>query len=205
MLKMFKALVSLVALVCLPTMAAVINFDYIDSSGDGLAAYDDSTNLIWLDLSATAGLKQADALSQYNGFSVATSAQAFDLMQNFFDSGQDSITWYGLFGNSEYMGENSVCMVQVFCSYGASDDGSMFGYGVSSTDWMRFDGMFDGSGSTPGAIEASPVAWFLVADLTQLRALQSTNPGSGTVPEPTTLALFALTLLFLSVRRKNKA
>lgn len=201
MLKLLKVFLLLNTLICLPAMAGIIN-TYYENVGDGLAVLDEDTDLIWLDLSQTAGLTQAQALSQYAGFSVATSVQAFNLIANFDDSGDESQRWYGLFGHSE--ASNYDCTWEIACSYGSSAEGEGFGFGVGSSFWLRADGFLDGAGNSPDAKgNESPISWFLVANRTQLRALQN-GGNSASVPEPTTLALLSLALLILSASRRTK-
>lgn len=220
MLKLFKVLFFVTACISLPATAGVIN-TYYENPGDNRAVYDDATNLIWLDLSETAGLTQAQALSMFEGFAVATSAQAFgligDLMSvspfpNFQNNFVDAESWVGLFGSSEAnldlgtKGANTACSSTFVCSYGVTADGDYygFGYGLGPNGLPllhRRSGAPDGVNFSPDAPNASltQTAWLLVADLTTLRASQGS--GSSSVPEPTTIALFALTLLLLTSRR----
>lgn len=52
-------------------VASLVNWDAF-SSGDGLAVKDQSTGLVWLDLSQSAGLSYADAGKQFDGWSYAS-------------------------------------------------------------------------------------------------------------------------------------
>lgn len=86
-----KKILSLIVLLgfSLKSNAALINFDAF-SNGDGLAAYDASTNLVWLDLSETTGLSYNDALTTINAIDsdwrYATNAEVNALTAKMFPS-----------------------------------------------------------------------------------------------------------------------
>lgn len=71
--------------ISLKSNASLVNFDAFND-GDGLAAYDATSNLLWLDLSVTAGLSYQNAELSYDGWRHATYLEVDALTSTLFSS-----------------------------------------------------------------------------------------------------------------------
>lgn len=166
--------------------AGIINVDYL-TLNDNKAVYDEATGLTWLDLTVTAGYSIFDAEAMFTGYSVASTPQIQELFAKFDNTVVDMQSWYSLFGSSEDGGALSQCFFEVACSYGASADNYVVGYGV------MFNTIGFNCDVRTCVYDAPVVSYMFVSD------------GATTkVPEPSTLAVFALGMIGLASRRFKK-
>jgi len=200
--KLLKGLVSSLALVvCGFANASLIEADYA-TGNDNLAVFDDSTGLTWLDASLTVGMTFDEALIQYEGFRLATNTEVEQMYSSFFsefnvnidniNNGNYSLStaqtnqllnWTSLFGESPDLNWNPS-----YLRYLDEDNiGRLVGNRyVSNSSWY-FAGLENTeTWNNPGNYMG--VAMVRVTD----------------VPEPSTLAMFALGLMGLASRKFKK-
>jgi hypothetical protein len=184
--------------------AGLINSDYL-SAGDNLAAYDASQSLNWLDLSVSEGWtinNWASNVQQNEGWRLATNTEVENMLVSMFTtvnalniSSQSFVTasataleinnFSSVFGQSSdntrsyglYVDEDSVWRMA------GTDD-----FGVNRTIWgAEF-------GNNYNNLAVSGSNWFAMYIVKK-----ATN-----VPEPSTLAIFALGMMGLASRRFKK-
>lgn len=197
----FKLLGALLLLVSVQAGATLIERD-LDSSGDGLITYDSDTGLEWLDLTSTTNqsfdqisARLIDLNDDLYGFRYANSV---DLNILFFISA-------GMSASAQFPGETAV-----------NDLISLIGTTlVSSNELKQTRGYYD-----TGTVVDGKIGWaFLsinniyssagVTDYAAFANNQSNYNGSwlvraASVPEPSTLAIFALGIIGLVSRKFKK-
>ncbi|MCO4799338.1 MAG: PEP-CTERM sorting domain-containing protein [Colwelliaceae bacterium] len=198
--------------------AGLIQSDYIEL-GDNLAVYDESTNLTWLDLSVTDSNPYEQAITPHNnnGFGYATANQVVELFSGFFGNSL-------VFSSQGYSTGNISSSQNFFTLFGATSASSSWGFFFDSNNKFSLAGVtlgggkiyspdfpanysryYDSGNSGVGTylvkegriiIEKPVVAAFAPAALPLPAALPAV-----TVSEPTSLAIFALGVFGLLVRR----
>jgi len=164
--------------------AGLIEADY-SASGDNLAAFDTTTGLTWLDFSETKFLTYNQALSFSVDFRLASSAEIASLYNSLVGNASeryDQFEAVGLFNSPD----RSAAFVSGAGLVHVTPTGyhpAAFGYGV----WNDAD--FGGDS----------IAMFMV----NTQSFQSPTVANA-VPEPSTIAIFALGIMGLASRRFKK-
>jgi len=180
--------------------SGVIQSDFL-TIGDELAVYDESTNLTWLDLSLTRGLSYEQAISTYSKFRHATHTEVTTLFTNFF----------GILETTNEIGSSSKAtdFVDVF---GPTFAELSLGRFYDDDNISRIAGAYftfshvytPDPGSHWVGIEdevESSVGIYIVYD----GSLTFNEPQPDvSIPEPSTLAIFALGMIGLASRRFKK-
>jgi len=170
------------------------------ASNDGLITYDASTGLEWLDLSVTRGnsILQTEGESFFGDFRWATTTELDALFDIVFDgSGYRSSTNATLIGNAEYF-------VALFSAY----TGQNFSQGVSrgAVSGVNSYGLgyvsYNFNSTNMGVQDTlSNCCW---SETDSGPNIGSWLVRSTDVPEPSTLAIFALGMIGLASRRFKK-
>ena len=188
--------------------ASLIQSDYL-TLGDGLAVYDDATNLTWLDLSLTRGLSYDQATNQHVGFAHASDSNVNTLLNNFF--GTINYNKYGYTPTGEI--ELAPLFTELFGNADDIDRGRTifsYGYFIDDKDFYRLAGA-----NTAGQVFGPD--YFSNQDrwkenghrrngvfLVRTGEILIDDPNLTKVPEPSTLAIFALGVIGLASRRFKK-
>ncbi len=191
----------LVFIVSSIAQAGLINADY-QTAGDGLAMYDDSTGLQWLDLSVTSGVAINNAENQFQGYRLATFNEWLGIFNQFFpdyvDDGAGQADSHGSGSNSGY-NDGHTQMLQLLSSsngssswsYGFIKEGGTTKLGgsyVSGTHYHTYRNAYNYNYTNDSGIGGWGV--YMVKNVD--------------VPEPSTLAIFALGIMGLASRRFKK-
>jgi hypothetical protein len=220
--KIILFLVSLVLLISCSfnnAMAGLIQSDYLEL-GDNLAVYDEATNLTWLDLSVTDASPYEEAIIPHriHGFDYATGNQVIDLFSGFFGNSL-------VFSSPGYSTGNNSLALAFFSLFGPTSASSSLGFFFDNNNKFSLAGVTKGGGKlyTPDFpvqynkyydVGNSGVGTYLVKEgritfeepviaAFSPRILPSTPvPAPAvSVPEPSTLAIFALGIIGLASRR----
>ena len=181
--------------------AGLINSDYL-VLGDGLTYFDTETQFTWLDTTQTQNMTYANALSTFTDYRLASNGEIEDLFGKVFPNFQ-----INYFGHSYYTGEGVIASneasLDAFGLLNGTFGGSTnYTYGVykDEDNISRLFGGWDQSGGS------------FIAGLEHNGVYESANTGYGVmmvkktedVPEPSTLAIFALGMMGLAARRFKK-
>lgn len=183
--------------------AALMNVDAL-TVGDGAAVYDDATQLTWLDLTLTYEMSYEDALLNFSGYRYATNSEIEDLFLKLFPTYSLSTPWFAvrteipevydmvnLFGFHDLSGGWETG--RALGLYKDENDlfklmGSDFQITPSGEQDFSITGPSDDESFTSLSITGSVgIGTFLVKNVTS-------------VPEPNTILLFCLAVLFLKIR-----
>lgn len=180
--------------------AGLIQADY-ETSNDNLATYDKSTGLTWLDFTVTKGNSYADVAS-ISGWRVATNSEVETLISNnFTDPDYNTDGYMNVFDDSLEFDEAAAFAGMFGVTFGYYSHGIY----LDENATLRMAGVDTTTGKYT----------IFGEDYTRDYSSYASNfhPALGVymvkeaitdVPEPTTLAIFALGLAGLTVRRFNK-
>ena len=185
--------------------------DVWKTPGDNKVVFDNVTGLNWLDLSVTEGLSLADSLALDTSYSLATNSQVTDLFNTLFPNYVNTKTSGPGYYNFEQVTAGNITkiaeitnMVSLFGSTAINPSVKMsLGLYRDENDQIRYMGgnsysnIVYGMDYSQGPFSTGAngnIGWLLVK-----------NAGPQTsVPEPSTLVIFALGIIGLASRRFKK-
>lgn len=192
--------------------AGLINSDF--NTGDGMTVTDDVSNLVWLDLTMTQGLTVTSALASYSDFRLATYDEVSQMVDSYFgtsyewenNSDQSGAALAGagrtlasefisLFGET-YLRDSSALTNETIGYFQSNTPGQYHSMNIAYSTHSAFLSGFNyvNRGITNRNIEDAQygsAGFYLVQKTTD-------------VPEPSTLAIFALSMIGLASRRLKK-
>jgi hypothetical protein len=172
------------------SIAGLINVDYL-IAGDNLAVYDDESGLTWLDLSVTGNMTITQGAGYDSNFRLATNSEVEALYLHAWPNITDHTTNTYLPRSDLLTGWTNL--------FGATGDYNSYGLYKDEDDTTRILGVsWYGSGYTIGpedTVDVDNLSYQLAAGVFLVQA---------SVPEPSTLAIFALGMIGLAPRRFKK-
>jgi chloramphenicol O-acetyltransferase len=201
--KFLKAgLVSLILSVSCLANAGLIQSDYL-SSNDNLTVIDNTTDLQWLDLSVSTSWTFANwstLIEQNNGWRLATNTEAVNLFNTAFP------TYSVVHGNAGYVDTQDASLIQNF-----TDFRSLFGATTMNTNGIDTYGLYKDENNSSKMMGVSRWAGtYRIFSTNFTGSVSEVNNGlyivrnTTNVPEPSTLAIFALGIMGLAARRFKK-
>lgn len=198
--KLLKGLIASVALtVSNFASAGLIESDYL-SSGDNLSVTDTATNLEWLDLSVSTSWtfsNWASLVEQNKGWRLASYSEVENLFNTAFP------TYSAVHGGAGYVDTTDPTLIQNFIDFRA-----LFGTTVMNSGGVDTYGLFKNEFNNNEMMGASRWAGtYRIFSTNFNSSVSEVNNGlyivrdATDVPEPSTLAIFALSLIGLASRK----
>lgn len=183
--------------------AGLIDSDYM-SSNDNLAVTDTGTNLQWLDLSVSniwTFANWSSLVEQNNGWRLASNAEVVNLFETAFP------TYSAVHGSAGYVDTSDNTLIQNFMSFR-----SLFGSTTLNSNGVDTYGLFKNENNATEMMGASRWAGTYRIFSTDFNSstpevssgLYIVRGAVASVPEPSTLAIFALGMVGLVLRRTKK-
>jgi len=184
--------------------AGLIQSDYL-TSGDNLAVLDTSSNLQWLDLSVSTSWSFSNwntFIQPANNWRLATNTEVVNLFSSAFP------TYSALYGLTGWVDTNDANLIQNFIDYR-----TLFGTTLWNNNGVDTYGLYKNANGVNRMMGVS--RWMNTYRIfsnnfnlspTELKngLYIVRNVNTSTVPEPSTFALFALSLVGIASRKLNK-
>jgi len=212
------ALVTLILLIAyFPSIAkaGLIQSDYL-TTGDNLTVRDQSTGLVWLDLSLTRFMSYSQASKSFVGYRAATNTEVETLFINFFgvnDSNKTGRVYSCIKYCSPYKSNELMLQFQeLFGNSGftKNDLTKSIGLYIDEDSKLTIAGVENGSGINARYNAIYGHEWYNGSNYGGYINSIPSQYGSYLVkdniniPEPTSFILFALSLISLILHRPNK-
>lgn len=182
--------------------AGLIQSDYLNS-GDNLSVLDTASNIEWLDLSVSTSWSFSNwnsLVQQGNGWRLATNSEVVNLFNTAFP------TYAAIYGGTGYVDTNDVNLIQNFIDFQ-----TLFGTTIWNANNVDSYGLFKNENGISEMMGVS--RWsdtYRIFSTNFNSSVPEINNGiyivrdATSVPEPSTLAIFALGVMGLASRRFKK-